>query len=134
MKKIKNALSIITLIAILTLTFNVILVQAAPPSITLTLSGEGDVVVTGYTSKGKEINFGSYASPNNIKLTGNVDYVVFTLIPETETEPPYHVSAVVQDGGQDYFPLGQRRAQQNQIVGGLLAISRIQHDIAGPGR
>jgi hypothetical protein len=98
MQKIKYALSIIALISILTLTFNVLLVQAAPPSISLVLSGEGDVVVTGYTSKGKEVNFGSYPSPNTIKLTGNMDYVVFTLEPQTD----FHVSAVVQDG--NYIP------------------------------
>ena len=94
MQKIKYVLSLIALISILTLTFNVLLVQAAPPSIAMKLSGDGVVEVTGYTAKEKEITLGQYESPNEFKLTGNLAKVVFVLTPA----PQYHVKSINLNG------------------------------------
>lgn len=88
----------ISVISILILTFNILLVQAAPPSITMSLSGEGEVEVTGYTAKGKPIILGSYVSPNTFKVTGQLDYVEFVLKPNTLANPPYHISSINKDG------------------------------------
>jgi hypothetical protein len=98
MKIIKNALSIIALISILALTLNVLVVQAAPPAITLNLDGEGNVQVTGYSSKGKVIDLGSYVAPNTFKITGQLAYVEFVLNPNTDANPPFHVYEINQDG------------------------------------
>ena len=88
----------ISVLSILTLAFNVLLVQAAPPSITMILSGQGEVEVTAYTAKGKEIILGSYVSPNTFKVTGQLAYVEFVLKPNTLADPPFHVSVINKDG------------------------------------
>jgi hypothetical protein len=98
MKNIKSIISMISVLSILILTFNILLVQAAPPSITMILSGEGEVEVTGYTAKDKEIILGSYVSPNTFKVTGQLAYVKFVLKPNTLADPPYHISSINQDG------------------------------------
>jgi hypothetical protein len=100
LEKSKKLFSLITIIFILTLTVNTIIVQAAAPSIDLKITGLGEVYVKGYTNKEKEINFGFFNTNTIVKITGNVAYVEFELVPDSG----YHVSSVVQDGS--YVPFG----------------------------
>jgi hypothetical protein len=98
----KNTLlkpTLITTILLLSLTFNIFVVQAgAPAKIKLVIKGEGKIEVTACSAKGNEKFLGSFVSNDTIKLPGNAVSVKFELIPE----PQYHVSAVVQD--ESYIP------------------------------
>lgn len=93
-------ISLITTILLLPLTFNIFVVQAGAPAITLIINGEGEIEVTAYSNKGNEKFLGSFALSDTIKIPGNIASVYFELIPD----PLYHVSAVEQDG--NYIPFG----------------------------
>lgn len=93
MEKGNKLFSLFITIFILTLTINTIIVQAAAPTISLTILGEGQVDVIATTNKGKPVEFGSYTEYNIIKLSGNLDSIIFILTPNSN----FHVSAIKQD-------------------------------------
>jgi len=93
---------------LLPLTFNIFIVQAGAPAITLIINGEGEIEVTAYSNKGNEIILGSFVSfdtiTDTIKIPGNIAFVEFELRPNvTNSDNPYHVSAVEQDGNYISF-------------------------------
>lgn len=94
--------SLITAMLLLSLTFNIFVVQAGAPTITLLINGEGEIEVTTHSNNGNEKFLGSFVSSDTIKIPGNIVSVEFKLLPSTD--PPYHVSAVEQDG--NYIPFG----------------------------